>query len=133
MANNNRKIDNWWLGWVLAAVIVGVIGYRLDWTTSAIWRNFGLYRQWESEIQRGNFAQAAKIAKRLGEETIPEHVQLRDLWGKENKTVGEWLKLAQLATRLGQKEKAAEAIKRAWEMDPIRPDVEKLYFESIRK
>lgn len=47
---------------------------------------------------------------------------------KENKTVEDWLELAKIQSSLGQKQEALDSISEAKKMDPIRNDIEKLYF-----
>ena len=47
---------------------------------------------------------------------------------QKNKSADDWMEIAVLFYHLGDKDKALEAIKSAHELDPIREDINKIYF-----
>ncbi len=63
---------------------------------------------------------AENLKKRLNELTI-----------KTNKTADDWMTVAQIQSGLGNKDAEKQAIKTAYELDPIRSDIEKVYFSSF--
>ncbi len=63
---------------------------------------------------------AENLKKRLNELTI-----------KSNKSADDWMTIAQIQSGLGDKNAEKQAIKTAYELDPIRSDIEKVYFSSF--
>jgi hypothetical protein len=56
---------------------------------------------------------------------------LKKLEIRENKSSGDWIKLAQVYAKLGKKQEAFIAITKAKETDIIRSDIEELYFKLL--
>lgn len=93
---------------------------------------------WYSLAVDGNWDEAKKLENKIDSADIawftekyrPENLkkQLNELTVKTNKNADNWMKIAQIQTGLGNKSAEKEAIKTAYEMDPIRKDIEKMYY-----
>lgn len=57
--------------------------------------------------------------------------RLNQLTVKTNKNADDWMEVAQIQSGLGDKDAEKQAIKTAHEMDPIRADIEKVYFSNL--
>jgi hypothetical protein len=56
--------------------------------------------------------------------------ELNQLTVRSNKTANDWMKIAFIQKRLQKTVEAKESVKKAYEIDPIRKDIEKVYFSS---
>lgn len=98
--------------------------------------------KWYLLMETGRVEEANKIQKKLSEADTAyfrENNQesslkrkLNDLTIKSNKNADDWMEMATLYYRLGRKEDAYGAIQKAHEIDPIREDIDKLYFTFQR-
>jgi len=50
---------------------------------------------------------------------------------KTNKSADDWMEIAQIQSGLGNKSAEKQAIESAHNLDPIRKDIEKVYFSSL--
>lgn len=55
--------------------------------------------------------------------------RLNSLSVKQNKTTEDWMEISILQTKLNKKQEAKNSLTKAFESDPIRTDIEKLYYE----
>lgn len=57
--------------------------------------------------------------------------QLNELTVKTNKSADDWIRIAKIQSGLNDKNAEKQAVKIAHELDPIRSDIEKVYFSSF--
>ena len=93
---------------------------------------------WLKLIQTNRWPQAVKLETKLNSDDIryykdqysPESLQnkLKALYGLENLTVDDWLTIARLELLLDHYAEASAAVERAYQIDPLHREVEKIYF-----
>lgn len=76
----------------------------------------------------GSFSQGDIYFSGLKFSPSQSQKNLNQLLLKENKSVEDWLELAKIQSSLGQRQEALKSILEAKKMDPVRNDIEKLYF-----
>ena len=89
--------------------------------------------------ENGNWQEAQSLEKGLNQADLtvikakyfPKEMsqQLEVLKNKAKKTVEDWLEVARIQVRLGHKTGALEGLLEAKKLDPIRSDIDKMYFE----
>ena len=99
---------------------------------------FGRLNLWRLLVQNNDWINAAKLESNLNQSEIddykfnyqPSELQKRiDLLEKrENKSVEDYLELARIQLLLGQKQNSLESIQKARQLDPIRDDIDRLYY-----
>ena len=98
----------------------------------------GRLNLWRLLVQNNDWFNAAKLESRLNETEIndykfnyqPSELQKKiDFLNKKtDKSVEDYIELARIELLLGQKENSLESIKKARQLDPIRDDVDRLYY-----
>jgi len=98
-------------------------------------------QKWYFYAQREHWSKAASLEKKLDyadialfkENNQVDFLQknLEKIKGKEDKTADDWIKIAQIYAKIGDKQKAFLAIKQAKETDLLRSDIEVLYFKLL--
>jgi hypothetical protein len=98
-------------------------------------------QKWYFYAQRENWTKAHSLEKKLDYTDIAlfkENNQidflqknLEKIKNKENKTADDWIKIAQIYAKIGDKQEALLAIKQAKETDLLRSDIEELYFNLL--
>lgn len=61
----------------------------------------------------------------------PDKIQqnIDNLLGKTNKTIEDWLELAKLQLKIGDKQLASQSLNQARQLDPIRDDINQFYLQ----
>jgi hypothetical protein len=95
--------------------------------------------QWQSLIKNGQFDAATKLESQLNPADLVTYKtlydpnflkkQLNTLVALPNKTIDDLLEITRINLILGKKDEARQTINQAYELDPIRDDVSKLYYE----
>lgn len=93
---------------------------------------------WYFCAQKGNWQKADNLESKLDKvdiqsyksENNPQELEKRinELLSKNNKNVEDWLELAKDQMFLGERKDAIKSISEARKLDPVRKDIEKLYF-----
>jgi hypothetical protein len=93
---------------------------------------------WYFCAQKSNWQKADNLESKLDKVDIqsyksqnnPQDIEKKviELTNKNNKTVEDWLELTKDQIFLGKKEDAIKSISEARKLDPVRKDIEKLYF-----
>jgi hypothetical protein len=104
-------------------------------------RYYGLLQMWYFLAKRGDWSTAQKIEVNLNTVDFIEfktkhqpdmiRKQVEILYSLKDKNIDDYIHLAQLNAQLGDNKSAFEAIKNAHNIDPIRTDIEKLYFSFL--
>jgi len=97
--------------------------------------------KWYSLALENKWDEAAKLEKKLDSDDLKwfkdkyksENLKkrLNELTIKADKSADDWMEIAKIYSGLGNRESQKQAIKTAHEMDPIRADIEKVYFSSF--
>ena len=97
--------------------------------------------KWYSLALNNKWTEATKLEKNLDQADLKwfkekyktENLKkrLNELTIKFNKNADDWMSIAQIQSGLGDKNAEKQAIKTAHELDPIRADIEKVYFSSF--
>lgn len=100
---------------------------------------YGTLRLWYFYAQKSDWVAANKLQSRLDANDIsfyksnnyPQEIQkkITSLNNQKNKTINDWVQLAQFQLRLNQKKEAISSLDKARQIDPIRDDLNKLYFQ----
>lgn len=98
----------------------------------------GRLNLWRLLVQNNDWANAAKLEANLNQSEIsdykfnyqPSELQKKIdyLNDKNDKSVEDYLELTRIQLLLGQKSDSLESIKKARQLDPIRDDVDRLYY-----
>jgi len=88
--------------------------------------------------KRGDWEKAGKLENKIKAEDTGYYKKnnkseelkkrLNELTVMEQKNAEEWMETALIFYKLGKKEEVYEAISKAHEIDPIREDINKIYF-----
>jgi len=99
---------------------------------------FGKFKLWQTLVQRNDWANASVLEPDLNQKQVqdyklanqPEELQkmIDELNKKTSPTADDFLEIARIQSILGFPEKSIDAIKKAHQLDPIRPDVDKLFY-----
>jgi len=102
---------------------------------------FGRLQMWNYLAQRGDWSTALKIEDNLDPADYLEYKtnhqpdmiknKIKEINNNNLKNIDEYIKLSQLYSQIGDKKSAFESIKKAYDIDPIRTDIEKLYFTFL--
>ncbi len=98
----------------------------------------GRLNLWRLLVQNNDWINASKLESMLSETEIndykfnyqPSELQKKvDLLNnKNNKSVEDYLEIARVQLLLGQKQNSLESIKKARQLDPVRDDIDRLYY-----
>jgi len=128
---------------VKIAILVGLtlINFYFSINLSGGDRYVNRLNKWYKLALENKWSEATKLAKSLDQADLkwfkekykPENLKkrLNELTVKTNKSANEWMEIAQIQSGLGDKNAEKQAIKMAHELDPIRADIEKVYFSSF--
>jgi len=93
--------------------------------------------QWYIYAQNNNWTQADKLEKKLDLTDIAPYRSLHrldqiqesinKLTLKTDKSVEDWLELAKLQTKIGEKQLTRQSLNQARQLDPIRDDINQLF------
>lgn len=125
----------WWWAALISLLILALMKVR---PLSAGERYQTDLRKWYRLVDQGNWEKAQKQAEKLKNEDIVSYSQkyekkellkqLGELRAKEDKSADDWMEISIILDKLGQYKEAYGAIAEAWNMDPIREDISKIYF-----
>lgn len=95
--------------------------------------------QWYIYAQNNNWTQADKLEKKLDLTDIASYRSLHrldqikksinSLTFKTDKSVEDWLELAKLQAKIGEKQLAIRSLNQARQLDPIRDDINQLFLQ----
>ena len=98
----------------------------------------GRLNLWRLLVQNNDWFNAAKLESRLNETEInnykfnyqPSELQKKVdyLNQKTDKSIEDYIELARVQLLLGQKSESLESIKKARQLDPVRDDIDRLYY-----
>jgi hypothetical protein len=101
-------------------------------------RYFRRLNRWYELVKIGQWDKASKLEKKFEnddiryykEKYLPSAIEkrLKEKYLIKQKTIDDWLEITQMETLLNHPKEAYQAIKEAYKIDPIRSDVEKIYF-----
>jgi tetratricopeptide (TPR) repeat protein len=102
-------------------------------------RFLGRLNLWYFFASRGDWQQASNFETDLNQvETFKKNNQpdqleqlLNQLEVKSNKDAQDYLHLAKIQSSLGYHQQAVESIKKAHQLDPIRSDLDKLFYSTV--
>jgi len=93
---------------------------------------------WRLLVQNNDWVNAAKLEDNLNQTEIsdykfnyqPTELQKKAdyLNNKKEKSVEDYVELARVQLLLGQKQNSIESIKKARQLDPVRDDIDRLYY-----
>ena len=93
---------------------------------------------WHLLVQNGDWANALTIENKLNPDQVttyklnhqPQELQkkINRLIVNNQKTADDYIELAKSQSLLGENNQAIESIKKAHQLDPIRPDVDRLFY-----
>jgi hypothetical protein len=94
---------------------------------------------WHLLVQNGDWANAATLEKKLNPDQVityklnhqPQelHKRISQLDINNQKTADDYIELAKSQSLLGQNNQAIDSIKKAHQLDPIRTDVDRLFYQ----
>ena len=95
---------------------------------------------WHLLVQNGDWSNAATIENKLNPEQVttyklnhqPQELQKKidQLAINNQKTTDDYIELAKSQSLLGFNDQAIESIKKAHQLDPIRPDIDRLFYST---
>ena len=99
---------------------------------------FGRLNLWRLLVQNNDWVNAAKLEPKLNQSEIndykcnyqPSELQKKAdyLNSKNNKSVEDYIELARIQLLLNQKQNSLASIQKARQLDPLRDDVDRLYY-----
>jgi len=102
---------------------------------------FGRLQMWYYFAKLGDWQTATKLEQKLEQIDYldykinhqPEMLQkqIDTITAFKDKTINDYIELAKLYAQKGDNKSAFDAIKKAYTLDPIRTDIEKLYFTFL--
>jgi len=108
------------------------------WPISKGERYYQNLQKWYLLANKGDWEKAKKIEEKIKPEDIENFIKenkeeqlkkrLNEIIVKKEKNADDWMEISVIYSRLNNQEKEFEAIKSAYELDPIREDVSKIYF-----
>ena len=125
------------------AILVGLTLINLLWTVdlSAGDRYVAKLNKWYALALNNKWDEAGKLEKSIDPADVKwfkdkykaENLKkrLNQLTVKTNKSADDWMEVAQIQSGLGNKDAEKQAIKTAHDLDPIRADIEKVYFSNL--
>jgi hypothetical protein len=98
----------------------------------------GRLNLWRLLVQNNDWVNAAKLEDNLNPSEISDYkfnyqpIELQKkadyLNNKKEKSIEDYVELSRVQLLLGQKENSIESIKKARQLDPIRDDIDRLYY-----
>jgi hypothetical protein len=98
----------------------------------------GRLKLWQLLVQDNDWVSAATLESDINPTQVASYKsdhqpselkkKLADLQQKSDKNTDDYLKLAQIQSVLGYSSQAVDSIKKAHQLDPIRSDVDKLFY-----
>lgn len=95
-------------------------------------------QKWYLLVSKGDWEKAKVIESKLKREDVQNFIKenkeeelkrkLNQIITKKTKNADDWMEIAVVYYRLNNKDKAYEAIEKAYSLDPIREDISKIYF-----
>jgi len=95
---------------------------------------------WHLLVQNNDWQNASLLESGLNQEQVidyklahqPQELQKKidQIETTSNKTADDYIKLAQAQTLLGLNSQAVESIKKAHQLDPIRSDIDRLFYST---
>lgn len=123
-----------WLMWLL------VVGILRVYPLSRGETYFQRLQKWYVAVENSRWESAKEIERGLRENDTAAYAKenengelqrrLAQSKSKLNKNADDWAEISVILYRLGQYQESAEAAAMAYEIDPIREDINKLYFSS---
>lgn len=102
-------------------------------------RYYSRLNLWFAYVQNQDWPAADKIEPELDPADIKDYKSTHHVNGikktinqiiiKPDKSVEDWIELAKLQIKIGDKESALESLTQAQKIDPIRDDIKQLYFQ----
>ncbi len=99
----------------------------------------GRLNLWRLLVQSNDWDSAALLESKLNSDQVKDYKlshqpqllldKLILLSSQDNKTADDYLKLAQIQSILGMSSQAIESIKKAHQLDPIRSDIDRLFYQ----
>jgi len=103
---------------------------------------FGRLKLWQLLAQSNNWNEAATLESDLNQPQVknyksanqPDKLQqkITELNHKSPITADDYLEIARMQSILGLSSQAIDSIKKAHQLDPIRPDVDKLFYSLAK-
>ena len=94
---------------------------------------------WHLLVQNGDWVNAATLENKLNPDQVityklnhqPQELQKKidQLDINNQKTADDYIELAKSQSLLGENNQAIESIKKAHQLDPVRPDVDRLFYQ----
>ena len=94
---------------------------------------------WHLLVQNGDWTNAATLENKLNPDQVityklnhqPQELQKKidQLDINNQKTADDYIELAKSQSLLGENNQAIESIKKAHQLDPVRPDVDRLFYQ----
>ncbi|KKR67084.1 MAG: hypothetical protein UU09_C0040G0003 [Microgenomates group bacterium GW2011_GWA2_40_6] len=132
------KTKEWWvpvLIWITLINLFSVV------KISAGERYVARLNRWYSLASLGKWTAANKLEKKLDpadtewyknrNKTEDLKIRLNELTIRSDKTADDWMEVASIQGRLQKTDEAKVSVKKAHELDPVRSDIEKIYFSSF--
>ena len=99
----------------------------------------GRLHLWRLLVQNNDWDNAATLESKLNPNQVKDYKlsyqpqllldKLILLSGLDNKTADDYLQLAKIQSILGYSSQAIDSVKKAHQLDPIRSDIERLYYQ----
>lgn len=97
---------------------------------------------WQLLVQNNDWDNASTLESKLNPAQVEKYklaylpqqlqIKLSQLNDKEIKTSNDYLQLAQIQSILGMSSQAIESIKKAHQLDPIRSDIDRLFYSTTK-
>ena len=97
---------------------------------------------WQLLVQNNDWDNAATLESKLNPAQVEKYklaylpqqlqIKLSQLNNQETKTTNDYLQLAQIQSILGMSSQAIESIKKAHQLDPIRSDIDRLFYSTTK-
>jgi hypothetical protein len=94
---------------------------------------------WHLLVQNGDWSNAATLENKLNPDQVityklnhqPQELQKKidQLDINNQKTADDYIELAKSQSLLGENDQAIDSIKKAHQLDPVRPDVDRLFYQ----
>lgn len=99
----------------------------------------GRLNLWQLLVQNNDWDNAATLESKLNSNQVEKYklsylpqqlqIKLSQLSNQEIKTTDEYIQLAQIQSILGMSSQAIDSIKKAHQLDPIRSDIDRLFYQ----
>ena len=110
--------------------------FKLDGSSNFIgrlnlWYFFANKNDWDNAVKFESDLNQIEVFK-LNNQPAKLSQKVTDLKAKNNKDAQDYLNLAKTQSLLGFNQEAIESIKQAHQLDPIRPDLDQLFYSIIK-